>query len=183
MKWAIYCNFYTQNMMNIFWMLTYRCFRFNWKSPLVQCFIQSLLFFHKYGWVDVAVTNCMSKFSMFVPTNAIVKLSNGNMVHAQVIAIILCCFPYCSIIYPVGPVYYFRGYPYNTISSGSLKFYIGFQTFTSEPLDNCDLVQNQGRSLRSPYQNQNNINYLQIKIVKFNAHRDRNIVVSTVCSL
>ena len=55
-----------------------------------------------------------------------VKLANGNMGHAQKIGIILCCFPNCSIIYPVGPVYYCPGHPSNTISSGALKFYIGF---------------------------------------------------------
>ena len=82
----------------------------------------------------------MSHFSMFVPTKATVKLDNGNTVHAQGIGIILCCFPNCLIIYPVGPVYFFPGHPSNNISSGALKFYIGFKKVTSEPIEHCDFV-------------------------------------------
>ena len=63
---------------------------------------------------------------MFVPTKATVKISNRNMGHAQVIEIIIYCFPNYQTIYPVGPVYYFQGHPSNTISSGDLKFYVGF---------------------------------------------------------
>ena len=63
------------------------------------------MFFHKDVGANVAFTNCMSRFSMFVPTKATVKLANGNTVHAQVIGIILYCFPNCSVIYPVGPVF------------------------------------------------------------------------------
>ena len=69
------------------------------------------------------------------------------------------------------------------ISSGSLKVYVGFQTATSENLEHCDFVDPQGRSWRSPYQTQNNLDYIQILIVKFNHHRDKNIVVPTVCGL
>ena len=86
----------------------------------------STVLFHKDGGVNVAVTNWMSHFSMLVPTNSTVKLAHGNTRYAQGIGIILCCFPNCMIIYPVAPVYYFPGHPFNTISSGSLKFYIGF---------------------------------------------------------
>ena len=86
----------------------------------------STVLFHKYGGANVAVTNCMSHFSMFVPTKSTVKLDNGNTGHAQGIGIILCRFPNCSVIYPVGPVYYFTDHPSNTISSGALKFYIVF---------------------------------------------------------
>ena len=93
----------------------------------------------------------MSHFSMFFPTEATVKLANGNTGHAQGIGIILCCFTNCSIIYPVVTVYYFPGHPYNTISSGALNFYIGFKKVTSEPLENCDFVEPQGRYWRSPY--------------------------------
>ena len=61
---------------------------------------------------------------MFVPTKATVKLANVNTGHAQVVGIILCCFPNCPIIYTVGPVYYFPGHPSNTISSVALNFYL-----------------------------------------------------------
>ena len=71
---------------------------------------------------------------MFVPTNVTVKLDNVNTGHAQVIGIILCRFPNCFIIYPVGPVYYCPGHHSKTISSRSLNFYIGFKKVTSEPL-------------------------------------------------
>ena len=111
------------------------------------------------------------------------KLANGNMGHAQGIGIILCRFPNCSIIYPVGPVYYCPGNPSDTISLGALKFYVGLQKVTSEPLEHCDLVDPQGRSWRPPYQNQNNLDYLQVEIFKFNPHRDKNFVVPTVCGL
>ena len=99
---------------------------------------------------------------MFVSTRVTVKISNGNTVHAQVIGVVLCGFPNCPIIYPVGPVYYFPGHPSNTISLGALKFYVGFQKVTYEPLKHCDFVDPQGRSWRSCYHNQNNLDYLQI---------------------
>ena len=44
--------------------------------------------FYKDGGENVDVKNCMSLFSMSVPTKATVKLANGNMGHAQVIGII-----------------------------------------------------------------------------------------------
>ena len=43
---------------------------------------------HKYGGDNFAVTNCMSHFSVFVPTKANVKLDIGNTVHTQGIGII-----------------------------------------------------------------------------------------------
>ena len=76
----------------------------------------------------------MSRFSMFVPTKSDVKLANANMVHAQVIGIVLWNFTNYPIIYPVATVYYFPGNPSNTISSGELKFHLGFQKVTSEHL-------------------------------------------------
>ena len=81
---------------------------------------------------------------MFVPTKGTVKLANGNMVHDQGIGIILCHFPKCSIIYTFVPVYYFPGHPSNTILSGALKFYVGFQKVTYEPLEHCDSVEPKG---------------------------------------
>ena len=95
-------------------------------APPLKAYTLSTVLFHKYGGANVAVTNCMSHFSIFFTTNATVKLANGNTGHAQVIGIILCRFPNFSIIYQVGPVYYFPGHPSNTISSSALKFYIGF---------------------------------------------------------
>ena len=84
----------------------------------------SIVLFHKYARENFAVTNCMSHFSMFIPTKSDVKLANGNMGHAQVIGIIFCCFPNRTIIYPVVPVYHYQGNPYNTNSLGGLKFYV-----------------------------------------------------------
>ena len=45
------------------------------------------LLLHKYGRENVAVTNCMSHFSMFVPTKPAAKLANENKGHAQGIGI------------------------------------------------------------------------------------------------
>ena len=120
---------------------------------------------------------------MFVPTKDTVKLAYENTGHAQVIGIILCLFPNCLIIYPVGPVCYFPGHPSNTISSGALKFYIGFKKVKSEPLEHCDFVDPQGSYWRSPYQNRNHLDYLQIEITRINPHRDKNIAVPTVCGI
>ena len=92
----------------------------------------------------------MPNFSMFVPTKATVKLANGNTGHAQGIGIILCPFTKCPVIYPVGPVYYCPGHPFNTISLVALKFYVGFQTVTSELLEHCDFYDSQGCYRRSP---------------------------------
>ena len=79
-------------------------------NPYSKIYTISTVLFHKYGEPNVLVTNCMSHFSMFVPTKATVKLSNGNTVHAQVIGIILCCFSNYLIIYIVGPGGYFTGH-------------------------------------------------------------------------
>ena len=120
---------------------------------------------------------------MFVTTKATVKLATGNTGHDQVIGIILFIFPNCSIISPVVPVYYCPDHPYNTISSDDLKFYVGFQKVTSEPIEYCDFVNPQVCSCRSPYQTQNNPDYIQIEIFKVNLHIDRNVVAPTACAL
>ena len=88
---------------------------------------------------------------MFVTTKTTVKLSNGNTRHAQGIGVILCRFPNCTIIYPVGPVYYFPSCLSNIISSGALKLYSGFIKVASEPLEHYEFVDPQGHSCRSPY--------------------------------
>ena len=119
-------------------------------APSPKFYTVSTVLFHKDGGVNVSVKNYMSHFSMFVPTKATVKLANVNTRHAQVIGIILCRFTNYLGIYPVGPVYYCQGQPSNTISSGDLKFYVGFKKVTSEPLEHCDFVDTQGRSWRSP---------------------------------
>ena len=111
MKWNISCNSSTHSMMMIFLMLTFICFRLDWWLPLFKIYKVSTFLFHKDVGVNFSVTNCMSHFSMFLPTKATVKLANGNKVHAQVIGILLFIFPNCSIIYPVGPVYYFPCHP------------------------------------------------------------------------
>ena len=63
-----------------------------------KMYIVSMVLFHNDGGYNVGVTNCMSHFYMVVPTKANVKLANGNMVNAQGIWIILCCFPNFFII-------------------------------------------------------------------------------------
>ena len=95
-------------------------------APPSKFYTVSTVLFHKDRGANVAVKICMSHFSMFVPTKSTVKLANENTGHAQGIGIILCRFPNCLIIYPVGSVYYCPGQPSNTISSGALKFYIDF---------------------------------------------------------
>ena len=75
-------------------------------APPSEFYKVSTVLFHKEGGVNVAFTNCMSHFSMFVPTKVNVKLANGKMGHSQGIGIILCRFPNCLIMYTVGPVYY-----------------------------------------------------------------------------
>ena len=143
----------------------------------------STVLFHKYGGENVSVKNYMSRFSMFVQTKATVKFYNGNTGHSQGTGVVLCRFPGCSIIYPVGPVYHCPGHPSNTISSGALNFYIGFFLLTYEPLEDCDLVDPQGCSWRSTYHTHNNIDYPQLEIVNINPHRDKNIFVPTFCGL
>ena len=43
----------------------------------------STVLFHKYVGANVAVTNWMSHFSIFVPTKATVKMANVNMGRVQ----------------------------------------------------------------------------------------------------
>ena len=95
-------------------------------APPSKIYTVSTVLFYKDIGTNVAVKNCISHFSMFVPTKSTLILANGNTGHAQGIGVILCHFPNCSNIYLVGPVYYCRGQPSNTRSSGTLKFYIGF---------------------------------------------------------
>ena len=102
---------------------------------------------------------------MFVTTKATVKLANVNTVHAQVIGVILCHFPNCPIIYSIGPVYYCLDHPYNTISSGALKFYVVFQKVVSESLEHSYFFDPQYYYWRYLYQTQKKLDYLQIKIV------------------
>ena len=73
-------------------------------NPTSKVYTVSTVFFNEYGGANVTVKNCISHFSMFVPTKATAKVANENTVHAQWIEIILCHFNNCSIIHPVGPV-------------------------------------------------------------------------------
>ena len=86
---------------------------------------------------------------MFVPTKSTLKMANLNTGHAQGIGIILYCFTNCSVINPVGTVYYYPYQPSNTISSGAIKVYVGFQKVTSEPIEHCDFVDPRGHYWRS----------------------------------
>ena len=38
------------------------------------------MYFHKYAEANAAVTNCMSKFSMFVTTNTTLKLVTSEII-------------------------------------------------------------------------------------------------------
>ena len=136
--------------------------------PSSICYTVSVLLFRKYLGENIGVTNCMSHFSMVVPTKADVKFTNGNMDNSQEIGILLCHFPNCTIIYTVLPVYYCPGHPSNTISLGELKFHLGFQNITSEHIEHCDFVDPQGSSWRSPYQTGKTLDYIQINFVTIN---------------
>ena len=109
-------------------------------SPYFNIYTLSTVLFHKYGEANGVVTNRMSQFSMFVSTKATVKLANVNMGQAQGIVIVLCSFTNYFIIYPVGQFYYCLGHTYNTISSGALKVYVGFQRVTSESLKHLNFL-------------------------------------------
>ena len=79
--------------------------------------------------------------------------------------------------------YYFPGQLSKTISSGALKFYIGFKKVTSENLEHFDFFDPQGHSWRAPYHTRNNLDYLHLEIFNINPHIDINIFVPTVCVL
>ena len=55
-------------------------------------FTVSTVLFHKDGGDNVGVSNCLSQFSMFVPTKSNTNPANGNTGYAQGIEIILCHF-------------------------------------------------------------------------------------------
>ena len=96
-------------------------------APPSKIYTLSTVLCHKYGGTNFSIKILISQFSIFVPTKATVELSNGNTGHFRIIGIILCCFPNCTIICLVEPVYYFPGHPYNTISSGNIKFMFVFR--------------------------------------------------------
>ena len=58
-----------------------------------------------------------------------------------------------------------------------------YQKVAYEPLEHCDFVDPIYHSWRSPYQTQENLDYLQIKFVKVIPQVNRYIVVTTVCGL
>ena len=66
----------------------------------------------------------------------------------------------------MGTVYYFRDHPYNNISSGPLKFYIGFQKVVYRSIENCDFVDPQGRYWISPYHTKTNLDYIKNKKIQ-----------------
>ena len=148
-------------------------------APTSKFYTFSNGLFHKYGGANVGVTNCMSHFFYFCPNQWLTKHTG----HAQGIGIILCQFANCSIIYPVGTIYYCPCHPYNTISSGLLKFYSGFKKVKSKTLGYCKFVDPKGCSWRSLYQTQNNLDYLKLEIFKVNPQRYRNVVVPIVYAL
>ena len=129
------------------------------------------------------LSNSLSYFSMVLPTKANVYLDSFNMGHDQIIGIILCHFQKSPIIYPVGPVYYCPGHPSNTILLDALKFNVGFQKLISETLEYCDLVNPQGRSWRSKYVTQHNLDYLQIEVVKVKPILKKEVVTPNICGL
>ena len=83
----------------------------------------------------------------------------------------------------MGPDHYFPGQHSNTIPSGTLKFYVGFQKVTYEPLENWDFFGPQYFYWRSPYQTQKIYTILKYKFVKFNSQRNRNVFVPTFYAL
>ena len=117
---------------------------------------------------------------MLIPTQANVKLANDNTVHAKVIGFIFCHFTKFTVIYTVGQVYYCSDHLSNTISLIALKCYVGFQKFTSEPLEHFDFMDPQDCSWRSPCRTPNNLDRLQIEIVRVNPQRNKDIVSPTI---
>ena len=101
-------------------------------APPLNIYTVYTVLFYKDGGENVAVKNCISQFSMFLPTKSTWILAIGNTGHAQGIGVISCHFTNCLIIYEVVPVYYCQGQPSNTRSSGDLKLYIGCKKVTSE---------------------------------------------------
>ena len=139
MKWTIYWNYSTQNIMMILWCVDLQILHV-WLVfvPTSKKITVSTVLFHEYGGENVAVKNYMSHFSMLVPTKATVKLDNGNTWHAQGFGIILCHFTNYTIIYPMGTVHHCPSHLSNTISSDAIKLFVGFQKVASEPLEHCD---------------------------------------------
>ena len=95
-------------------------------APSSEFYTVSNFLLHKDVKANFSIANCMSQFSVFLPTKTTVKLANENMVHAQVIGIIVCHFPNFPIIYPVGTFDYCPGRPSNAISPSTLKLYVAF---------------------------------------------------------
>ena len=101
-----------------------------------------------------------------------VKLANGNTGNSQGIGIFLCCFPKCPIIYPVGPVYYFPGNLYKTISSCDLNFMLVNKRIHLNLLNIVIFL-----TLKVI------LGDLPTRIVNVKPQRDRNIIVPTIYAL
>ena len=75
MKWNIYWNYSTLNMIMIFCMLNSICLRIDWWRPLLQKKLQFLLCcLIKMQENIFAVTEWMSQFSMFLPAKDVLFL-------------------------------------------------------------------------------------------------------------
>ena len=62
-------------------------------APSSKVYTVSTVLFYKYKQANSGVKKFMSHVSMLFPTKVSVKLANDNMGNAQVLEIILCCFP------------------------------------------------------------------------------------------
>ena len=61
-------------------------------APPSKLYTVSDVLFHKYGGANVAVTNCMSHFSVFVPTKATVKLAKETRDMSKELGLVYVAF-------------------------------------------------------------------------------------------
>ena len=122
----------------------------------------------------------MSHFYMFAPNKSTVKLDIGNTGYAQVIGIIFVVFLTVPI-YIQWEQFIIIRVTLSTLSHQvPTNFMLVFHNVRSETLEDCDFFNPQDCSCRSPYQTQNSLDYLKIKIFIVNTKRNSNTFVSTV---
>ena len=67
-------------------------------APPSKLYTVSTVLFHEYGGANFGVTNCISHFSMFIPTKTTMKMANGNTGRVQV-SLISTHFTHMVLLY------------------------------------------------------------------------------------
>ena len=162
-------------------MLTYRCFKLDWWSPLLQNFIQYLLcYFIKTEKRILQSQIACHTFLCLSPPRPMWNWLMESRDMPKELGLFYFAFLTVWLYIQLEEIISVQ-VTLKTLYHQLPSILYWFKKVTSEPLEHCDFVDPQGPSWWSPYKTCNNLDYLQIEVVKINPHREKNLVVPTVC--